>query len=142
MPARKFLLVIVAAFLAQFAAGQPPQQQSVEIPYKGLSYSMLSKGGVTVMVAQLNRNILEYSTVQVWISNGSRQSVHVSPQFFELHQEGTSSAMLNGMNDNEVLNDIKQRAKSKDLGELVDAYETTLFGFANEKSMGYYQHRK
>jgi hypothetical protein len=138
-------------------AQQPPaqqpevQQKSIEMPYKGLSYSMLAKGGVTVMVAQLNRNILEYSTVQVWISNGSNRLVRISPQVFEVRQEArqeaggpnhATSAMINGVDDNVILNDIQEHAKSKDLGELVETYETTLFGFGNEKSLGYYQQRK
>src|ERR1022692_224929 len=36
------------------------QQKSIEMPYHGLAYSMLAKVGVTVMVAQLSRSILEY----------------------------------------------------------------------------------
>src|SRR5436309_7642513 len=98
MLARKLLLTTIAALITPpFVIGQV-QQPSVEIPYKGLSYSMLSKAGVTVMVAQLNRSILEYSTVQVWISNGSRQTVRISPQFFEVRQEVASAALVNGVN--------------------------------------------
>jgi hypothetical protein len=116
------------------------------MPYHGLAYSMLAKAGVTVMVAQLNRSILEYATVQVWVSNGSKRSVRIAPQFFEVRQEAAanavSPAMINGANEDQVLDDIQQHAKAKDLGELVNAYETTLFGFANEKSVGFYQQRK
>ncbi len=121
------------------------------MPYHGLAYSMLAKNRVTVMVAQLNRNILEYSTVQVWVSNGSNRSVRISPLLFEVRQEAHQQAaaadtpaalLINGSNDNQVLADIQQRAKAKDLGELVNAYETTLFGFANQKSVGYYEQRK
>src|ERR1022692_2061291 len=124
---------------------QKVQQHSIEMPYKGLAYSMLAKAGVTVMVAQLNRSILEYATVQVWISNGSKRALHVAPQFFELRQETAAprpAAMINGTNEDLVLNDIQEHAKAKDLGELVNAYETTLFGFGNEKSVGFYQQRK
>ena len=116
------------------------------MPYHGLAYSMLAKSGVTVMVAQLNRNILEYATVQVWISNGSKRPVRIAPQFFELRQDAASNAamvnMINGTNEDQVLDDIQQHAKAKDLGELVNAYETNLFGFANEKSVGFYEKRK
>jgi hypothetical protein len=121
------------------------QQRSIEMPYHGLSYSMLAKSGVTVMVAQLNRSILEYATVQVWISNGSKRTVRIAPQFFELRQEPAGAAsgpMINGTDEDRVLNDIQEHAKAKDLGELVNAYETTLFGFGNEKSVGFYQQRK
>jgi hypothetical protein len=121
------------------------QQRSIEMPYHGLAYSMLAKAGVTVMVAQLNRNILEYSTVQVWVSNGSKKAVRIAPQFFELRQEGAASlpgGMINGTDEDRIMNDIQERAKAKDLGELVEAYETTLFGFGNQKSVGFYQQRK
>jgi hypothetical protein len=101
------------------------------------------------MVAQLNRSILEYSTVQVWISNGSKRAVRIAPQLFELLQEtaaassGTPSGrMINGTDEDKVMGDIQEHAKAKDLGELVNAYETTLFGFGNEKSVGFYQQRK
>jgi hypothetical protein len=122
------------------------------MPYHGLAYSMLAKSGVTVMVAQLNRNILEYATVQVWISNGSKRPVRIAPQFFELRQEAAAAAaatpgminaaMINGTSEDQVLDEIQEHAKAKDLGELVNAYEATLFGFGNEKSMGFYEQRK
>jgi len=121
------------------------QQHSIEIPYHGLAYSMLAKGGVTLMAAQLNRSILEYATVQVWISNGSKRPVRIAPQLFEVRQEqalNTPTPLINGTNEDRVLNDIQERAKAKDLGELVSVYETTLFGFANEKSVGFYEARK
>jgi len=117
------------------------QQHSVEMPYRGLSYSMLAKQGVTVMVAPLNRTILEYSTIQVWISNGSKKPVHVAPQFFEIRQD-PGTAMINGSLEDSVLDEIQQRSNSKAMGELVNAYETMLFGFANQKTVGYYEARK
>jgi hypothetical protein len=119
----------------------PTQQHSVEMPYHGLSYSMLAKQGVTVMVAPLNRTILEYSTIQVWISNGSQKTVHVAPQFFEVRQDA-GTPMLNGSLEDQVLDEIHDRANSKALGELVHAYETMLFGFANQKTVGFYEARK
>ena len=114
---------------------------AIEVPYKGLRYSMLSRGGVTVMMAQLDRNILEYSTAQVWVSNGSKGPVRISPQAFLMGLEG-SPEQITGTPDSAVLDDIMKRARAHDVVELVKAYETTLSGFANERSMGYYQRRK
>jgi len=122
---------------------QTPQQPSVEIPYKGLSYSMLSKNGVTVMVAPMNHRILEYATVEVWISNGSKYPIHVDPRFFEARTAADpASPAIAGAEDLKVIDEIGRRAKSKDLSELVRTYETTLYGFANEKSVSYYEKRK
>lgn len=142
MLGRKAVLVLTFAASVCAQDVRQPQQPSVEIPYKGLSYSMLAKGGVTIMVAPLNRIILEYTTLQVWISNGSNRAVRISPQFFEARFDGKPNELTAGANDNLVVKDIHDRAKSKDMGELVDAYETTLFGFANEKSTSYYEQRK
>lgn len=143
MPVRKLVLYAMVVAAAAALAGQDPperQQPSIEVPYKGLTYSMMSRGGITVMVAPLNRTILEYQTVQVWISNGSKSYVRVAPQSFEVRQQGL--AMLPGTSDDAVIEEIQQRAKPKDLQELVQTYEATLFGFANERSVGYYQQRK
>jgi hypothetical protein len=131
MPVAQLLLSF--AFLLQ-------QQPSIEVPYKGLTYSMMSRGGVTVMVAPLNRTILDYQTVQVWISNGSKSYVRIGPQNFEVRQQGLP--ILAGTSDDTVIAEIPQRARPKDLQELVEVYEATLFGFANERSVGYYQQRK
>jgi hypothetical protein len=142
MPVRKLVLG-VATLVAALTCAQdapPAQQPSIEVPYRGLTYSMMSRGGVTVMVAPLNRMILEYQTVQVWISNGSKSYVRIAPQQFEVRQQGT--VMLAGTSDDTVIDEIQQRARPKDLLELVEAYETTLYGFANERSLGYYQQRK
>ena len=141
MPVRKLVLCVTTLMAALCAAQEAARQQpSIEVPYRGLTYSMMSKGGVTVMVAPLNRMILEYQTVQVWISNGSKSYVRIAPQSFEVRQQG--APMLAGASDDKVMDEIQQRARPKDLLELVEAYETTLFGFANERSVGYYQQRK
>src|ERR1039457_3767638 len=111
MPLGK-LVLCVAMLVAALATAQAPQQPSIEVPYKGLTYSMMSKGGVTVMGAPLNRMILEYQTVQVWISNGSKSYVRIAPQFFEVRQQGLP--MLAGTSDDTVVAEIPQRARPKD----------------------------
>lgn len=128
--------------LAGDAQKSPP---AIEVPYKGLRYSMLSRGGVTVMIAPLDRAILEYSTAQVWVSNGSKSVVRVSPQAFSMSVEAAGQSeprTMPGAAEGAVLNEILKRARSHDMLELVKAYETMLFGFANERSLGYYQQRK
>src|SRR5580658_8271887 len=102
------LVLLLSILLALLACAQeaaaPRQQPSIEVPYRGMTYSMMSRGGITVMVAPLNRMILEYQTVQVWISNGSKAYVRVAPQQFEVRQQGT--AMLAGTSDDTVMDEI------------------------------------
>ena len=106
---------------------------------------MLSRGGVTVMIAPLDRAILEYSTAQVWVSNGSKGVVRVNPQAFSMSVQVAGQSeprTMAGTAEGVVLSEILKRARSHDVLELVRAYETTLFGFANERSLNYYQQRK
>src|SRR5258708_2941547 len=116
MPLGKLVLALVMLAAATLALAQ--DQPSVEVPMKGLSYSMLSKNGVTVMAAQLHYNVLGYQTVQVWISNGSKSYERISPQFFDIRVEG-GAGFINGSSDSTVIDDIQQHVKPKDLSELV-----------------------
>lgn len=119
--------------------------QTIEVPYRGLRYSMLSRNGVTVMIAPLERTILEYSTAQVWVSNGSKRVVRISPQSFSMRAEAPGREeprTFPGSPEGTVLAEIMQRARSRDMLALVHAYETKLFGFADPRSYSYYQRRK
>ena len=141
------ILLVLAALIAPLVPQGRDQKSppAIEVPYKGLRYSMLSRGGVTVMIAPLDRAILEYSTAQVWVSNGSKSVVRVNPQAFSMSVETAGQSeprTMPGTAEGTVLNEILKRARSHDVLELVRAYEATLFGFANEKSLNYYQQRK
>src|SRR5213594_4041982 len=59
-----------------------PAGAQIGVPYRGLEYSMLSRDGITVMIAPLDLSILNYSAAHVWISNGSRRAIQVTPQAF------------------------------------------------------------
>ena len=58
----------MATFTTQQRPSAPP---AIEVPYKGRTFSMASRDGVTVMIAPLERTILEYGTAQVWIANNT-----------------------------------------------------------------------
>lgn len=101
---------------------------------------MASRDGVTVMIAPLERTILEYSTAQVWISNNSPRALPIAPQGFTATVEGGAS--FTAAQDTVVLNDIRRHASGRDIEELVQAYESMLLGLPDEKAMGYYEQRK
>ena len=101
---------------------------------------MASREGVTVMIAPLERTILEYSTAQVWISNNSGRPLPIAPQWFAASLEGGASSAA--VQDTVVLSDIRKHASGRDIEELVRAYESLLLGLPDEKAVGYYEQRK
>ncbi len=136
-----------AALLILFWAAAAPaaRGQAIEVPYRGLRYSVLSKGGVTVMIAPLDRTILEYSTAQVWVSNGSDHPVRVSPESFSMRLDAPGSnepRVIRGTPEGTVVTEVLRRARAKDMLQLVRAYETVLFGMVDEHTYSYYQKRK
>lgn len=141
MPRR---LLLIAALLAATAAStlqqRPTAPPAIEVPYKGRTFSMASRDGVTVMIAPLERTILDYSTAQVWISNNTARSLPIAPQGFTATVE--SGATSAAAQDTMVLNDIRRHSSGRDIEELVRAYESMLLGLPDEKAMGYYEQRK
>ena len=132
------------ALLVVCAQAQTPAR-TIEVPYRGLNYSVLSKGGVTVMVAPLELTILGYSAAHVWITNGSSCPIQVGPQAFTTK---TRSPMVRqpvkvvGLPEDRVVREVMRRARFDDVLSLVRAYERNLYGFKNAQAVGYYQKRK
>ncbi len=134
---RMLLLSLIACAVAS--------AQSIEFPYRGLDYSMVSKDGITVMVAPMNLNILNYSAAHVWITNGSKRPVHVEPQYFVAHAQGSkqpAAADFAAIPDAVVVTEVMQHARMNDVLALVRAYEQNLYGFRNDNAINYYQTRK
>lgn len=119
--------------------------QTIDVPYRGLEYSMLSKEGVTVMVAPLELSILDYSAAHVWITNGSSRAISVGPQVFTARARSPKHpqpAEFRGLSDGLVVREVLKRARFGDIMSLVRAYERNLYGFKNPQAVNYYQARK
>lgn len=119
--------------------------QSIQFPYRGLDYSMVSKEGITVMVAPMKLSILNYSAAHVWVTNGSKAVVHLDPRFFVARARGprqTEPADFAAVSDSVIVADVMQRARLDDVLALVRAYEQNLYGFRNDSAINYYQARK
>lgn len=133
-------ILLVALIGAIAAAGQ-----AIEVPYRGLDYSMLSKDGVTVMIAPLDFTILQYSAAHVWITNGSKKPIQVLPQAFTARARTSRQAQpseYRGLPDGTVVNQVMEHARFGDVLALVRAYERNLYGFKNPTAINYYQERK
>ena len=126
-------------------AGACARAQTIEVPYRGLDYSMLSKEGVTVMIAPLDLSILNYSAAHVWITNGSSRTIPVSPQVFTARARSPKQpqpAEISGLSEALVVREVLRRARFRDIMALVRAYERNLYGFKNPQAVNYYQERK
>ena len=132
------------AVLVAYAQAQTPAR-TIEVPYRGLNYSVLSKGGVTVMIAPLELSILGYSAAHVWITNGSPCAIQVGPQVFTAKARSPKlpqPAKVIGVPDDLVVREVMKRARFDDVLSLVRAYERNLYGFKNSQAVSYYQKRK
>ena len=119
--------------------------QTIAVPYRGLDYSMLSKEGITVMIAPLPLSLLKYSAAHVWVTNGSPRAIQVGPQLFTARARNPrhpQAAEFPGLPDGEVVLEVMKRARFGDIMSLVRAYERNLYGFKNPTAVNYYQERK
>lgn len=131
--------------LILISAGGIARAQGIEVPYRGLDYSMLSRDGLTVMIAPMQLSILNYSAAHVWITNGTKRTVQVRPEWFTArlrNQRVPQPAEVAGANDATVVTQVMQRARFGDVMALVRAYERNLYGFKNQTALNYYQQRK
>jgi hypothetical protein len=137
-PAGWVALFVLLACASAFA-------QSIGVPYRGLDYAMMSKGGVTVMIAPLDLSILHYSAAHVWVTNGSPKPIQLSPLAFLAKARTTKQPQaeeFRGVSDLQVVNAVMQHARFSDILALVRAYERNLYGFKNPEAINYYQERK
>ncbi len=144
--ARFLGLALPTIVLVHVAAGfAPAMAQAIEVPYRGLEYAMLSRDGVTVMIAPLDLTLLHYSAAHVWITNGSRRALPVDPQVFTATTRGAKQPQASeqrGAPDGLVVREVMERARFGDILAVVRAYERNLYGFQNPQAINYYQERK
>lgn len=140
---RKPLLYLLAFLILPSAISLPAQV--IDVPYRGLDYLMLSKNGITVMIAPLDLNILHYSAAHVWITNGSTDRIEVEPEQFVARARTLRSpqpAAYRAVHDGNVVSAVLRGANFGDIMALVRAYERNLFGFRNNDAISFYQNRK
>jgi len=134
---RLFVLLLLVCAVAS--------AQSIQFPYRGLDYSMVSKEGLTVMVAPMKLSLLNYSAAHVWVTNGSKAVIRLDPRFFVARARGLKQVEPGdfvAISDSTVVADVMQRASMNDVLVLVRAYEQNLYGFKNDSAINYYQARK
>jgi hypothetical protein len=133
---------LLAAFLAACAAlfAQNSSAQIIPFESNGLQYKTLTRGGVTVMFANLPAHLREYSIMQVSISNGSPISWTVKPEDFSYHQQdGTVWQASSALS---VVNSLLAKAGRHDVIRLVTTYERGVYGNEHMQTTNGYEARR
>jgi hypothetical protein len=133
--ARCALLLIVLVF--------PTAVRTQVIPFEsnGLKYKALTRGGLTIMFAQLPTRIRDYSVLQVSISNGTPVSWSVKPEDFRFEPEGGRNP-IQALPANTVVGNLLKKASRNDVSRLMTAYEAALLGNVQMHSTNGYESRR
>ena len=112
------------------------------IPFEsnGLKYKALTRGGMTIMFAQLPTKVRDYSVLQVSISNGSPVSWEVKPEDFRFEREVGSP--IRALAANTVVGNLLKNANRNDVSRLMTAYEAALNGNVQMHSTNGYESRR
>jgi hypothetical protein len=114
--------------------------QIIEFETNGLKYQTLTRNGLTVMVAQLQAHVRDYSILQVAIANGSGRTYLVRPEDFVVtRDDGTEIVAVPART---LVNDLVDRAGRNDVIRLVTAYEATLYGNQKYRATNGYEARR
>ena len=114
--------------------------QVIEFESGGLKYQTLTKNGVTIMYAHLAATVRDYTTLQVAVSNGTRQPVIIRPDDFTWHPE--SGPAIHPVAARIVVREMLSKARRDDVVGLVGAYENGLYGLQQLRSSSGYESRR
>jgi hypothetical protein len=114
--------------------------QVLEFESGGLKYKALTRGSVTIMFAPLPTKVLGYTILQVAISNGSPVSWSFKPEDFRFERENGQT--IQAVSAGTVVKQLLDRASRGDVGRLITAYESALFGNARVHSTNGYEERR
>ena len=125
-----------ALLLLCFALGA----QVIPFDSNGLRYKALTRGGLTIMFAQLSTHVRDYAILQVALSNGSPVVWTVRPEDFRFEREDGSA--IQALPARTVVNTLLNKAGRGDVSKLVVAYETALYGNTQMHSTNGYEARR
>jgi hypothetical protein len=120
------------------AAGARAQVISFES--NGLQYKVLTRGGVTIMVAPLPIRIRDWIAYQVAITNGSPVPWPIKAEDFRFEREDGS--IVPALAADGVVKTMINKASRGDASKLVVAYEAALFGNMHLHSTNGYESRR
>ncbi|OYW10388.1 MAG: hypothetical protein B7Z53_01160 [Rhodospirillales bacterium 12-71-4] len=130
----------VAAITTLFLLAPLLPAQVIEFESGGLKYQTLTKNGVTIMYAHLAATVRDYVTLQVAVSNGTRQPVIIRPEDFSWHP--TAGPAITPIAARIVVRELLSKARRDDVVGLVGAYENGLYGLQQLRSSSGYESRR
>ncbi len=138
MAPRAFLL----SSLLLLAGTIPATLHAQIIPFEsgGLSYKAMTRGGVTVMFAPLPLRVQNYAVLEVAVSNGSAIAWAIKPEDFVF--ESDAGGAVEAQAAVTVVRTLLNKAGRSDVGKLVTAYETALYGNTEIHSTNGYEARR
>lgn len=116
------------------------QAQVIEFDSNGLRYKTLTRGGVTVMYADLPVHIRDYAVLQVAVSNGSPISWTVKPEDFRFKRD--DGTVLQAAPAFDVVLSFIKHSSRQDVIKLVSTYEAGLYGNTHLKTTNGYEARR
>jgi hypothetical protein len=127
-----------AAVLLAVAA--TAEAQVIEFYSNGLRYQTLTKGGLTVMYAEMPLTVRGYAVLQVAVINGTEELRIVQPIQFSF--ELTDGRVLQAASENQVIAELQQHGGRNDVIKMVTAYERALSGAERIRSNNGYEQRR
>src|ERR1700683_1689434 len=129
-------LLLGAGAMALLAHGQ------AAIPFEnnGLHYRALTRGGMTIMVAQLSTRVRDWDVFQIAITNGTPVAWAVKAEDFRFERENASPVTALAAHD--VVETLLKKASRNDTTRLVGAYEAALYGNVQLHTTNGYESRR
>jgi hypothetical protein len=129
-------VLLGVSMMAALAHGQA----AIPFDNNGLHYRALTRGGMTIMVAQLATRIRDWEIFQITITNGTPVAWEVKAEDFRF-ERGTG-APIPALAAHEVVETMLKKASRTDTSKLVVAYEAALFGNLQLHSTNGYESRR
>lgn len=128
------------AALCLWGAGCIASAQVIEYESNGLRYQAQTKGGLTVLFAELPRHVREYAILQVAVTNGSPIAWVVKPE--DLTFKRPDGGEIRPTPARLVVDVMLAKGQRGDAIKLVNTYETALYGLAVHRSTNGYELRR
>lgn len=116
------------------------RSQVIEYESNGLRYQAQTKGGLTVLFAELPSHVREYAILQVAVSNGSPIAWTVRPEDFSFRRP--DGQIVNSVPAKEVVDVMLAKGQRSDATKLVNTYESALYGLSVHRSTNGYEQRR
>jgi hypothetical protein len=115
-------------------------QAAIPFENNGLHYRALTRGGMTIMVAQLGTRVRDWDVFQIAITNGTPVAWAVKAEDFRFERE--SGSPITALAAHDVVETLLKKASRNDTTKLVVAYEAALYGNVQLHTTNGYESRR